>query len=127
MINISIIVNDSFYKTPTGSSIITGSSINFTSHFGATEILNNHTNIFSIVEPGIVHIKINGSDEDMKFFIFDGMISFLKNEENEATLTTNKLYDLNNITTCEKSDLIEKLKNNKILNFENIINAINGI
>ena len=80
MINISIIVNDSFYKTPTGSSIITGSSINFTSHFGATEILNNHTNIFSIVEPGIVHIKINGSDEDMKFFIFDGMISFLKNE-----------------------------------------------
>ncbi len=53
MIKISIIVNDNLYKK------IVGSSLNFTSVLGATEILNNHSDIFSIVQPGIINIIIN--------------------------------------------------------------------
>ena len=119
MISIAVIINDNFYKK------VIGSSISFTSIFGATEILNHHSDIFSIVKPGIVNIKINGGSEDIHYFIFDGLISFLNN--NEATIVTTKLFDLDIADEKEKSILINKLRNENIANYENIIKKINDI
>ena len=119
MISISVIVNDYFYKK------VIGSSISFTSVIGATEVLNHHSDIFSIVKPGIVNIKINGKSEDIHYFIFDGLISFLNN--NEATIITTKIFDLDFADEKEKSMLIDKLRNENIANYENIIKKINDI
>jgi F0F1-type ATP synthase epsilon subunit len=119
MINISVIVNDNFYKK------VVGSSIHFTSVIGATEILNSHTNIFSIVKPGIVCIKINGNDKDLNFYISDGLISFING--NEATLITKKLFDLNIMTADEKKSLIEKIQSDNISNCDTIIKKINDL
>jgi F0F1-type ATP synthase epsilon subunit len=119
MIKISIIVNDNLYKK------IVGSSLNFTSVLGATEILNNHSDIFSIVQPGIINIKINDGDKDVNLLVFEGLISFLDNSE--ATIITAKLFDLGCMTTVEKSELIEKLKNENISNHENIIKKIHTL
>lgn len=118
MIKVSVIVHDNLYKK------IVGSSLNFTSVLGATEILNNHSDIFSVVQPGIINIKINNGSEDVNLLVFDGLISFLNNSE--ATIMATKLFDLGNITKTEKSELIEKLKNENTPNCENIIKKINN-
>lgn len=116
MVNFSIIVNDTLYRKETVS------SITFSSVLGESELLNQHSDIFSIIQPGIITARISNKKE-LHFLVFDGLMSFLNG--NEATLLTNhKIYDVNNLSSEEKSNINKELNDRKIPNLSDIMKKI---
>ncbi len=112
-----IFLNDRLYKSEAAK------SVSFASVFGQAELLPNHADMFSRSVTGVV-TYVDFEDKTHDLVIFDGLFSFF--DGNEVSLITNRVFDLENISSDEKKSLINELRNRKDPNFESIIAKISG-
>ena len=70
---------------------------------GEMGILKDHISIISFLKPGIIKISSNSGDE--KFYVEDGIVEF---KNNNLSILTSSIYNLNEIQKSTLQDLIKK-------------------
>jgi len=70
---------------------------------GEMGILKDHISIISFLKPGIVKISSKSGDE--KFYVEDGIVEF---KNNNLSILTSSIYNLNEIQKSTLQDLIKK-------------------
>jgi len=70
---------------------------------GEMGILKDHISIISFLKPGI--IKISSKSGDEKFYVEDGIVEF---KNNNLSILTSSIYNLNEIQKSTLQDLIKK-------------------
>ena len=70
---------------------------------GEMGILKDHISIISFLKPGI--IKISSKSGDEKFYVEDGIVEF---KNNNLSILTSSIYNLNEIQKSTVQDLIKK-------------------
>ena len=70
---------------------------------GEMGILKDHISIISFLKPGI--IKISSKSGDEKFYVEDGILEF---KNNNLSILTSSIYNLNEMQKSTLQDLIKK-------------------
>ena len=70
---------------------------------GEMGILKDHISIISFLKPGIIKILSKSGDE--KFYVEDGIVEF---KNNNLSILTSSIYNLNEIQKSTVQDLIKK-------------------